>query len=147
MCRAGAAGQKVEWLAEMNNLPMEVRAYARTGKEGQPAPARADIVAISRWLVADMATAIRWQSLLIPKHPMESRRRWNENDLPPLSPGCRIRRGNGTCAANKPKSLPEALQNPVWDLYLGRKAACPASLSTKVSMTAQKRHGNRQDIS
>ncbi|MCS5873370.1 CRISPR-associated protein Cas5 [Klebsiella pneumoniae subsp. pneumoniae] len=37
-------GPEVEWLAEMNNLPMEVRAYARTDKEGQPRPARADIV-------------------------------------------------------------------------------------------------------
>lgn len=57
-CARGAAGPEVEWLAEMNNLPMEVRAYARTDKEGQPL-LREPTLCDFRWLAADMTTAIR----------------------------------------------------------------------------------------
>ncbi len=65
-CARGAAGPEVEWLAEMNNLPMEVRAYARTDKEGQPL-LREPTLCDFQMVGSGYDDSDPWQSLLIPK--------------------------------------------------------------------------------
>jgi CRISPR system Cascade subunit CasD len=65
-CARGAGGPEVEWLAQMNALSMEVRAYARANANGQPLlrePALCDFQMVgSGYDDSDL-----WQSLLIPK--------------------------------------------------------------------------------
>ncbi len=127
-CARGAGGPEVEWLAQMNALSMEVRAYARIDSNGQPLlrePALCDFQMVgSGYDDSDL-----WQSLLIPKTA--------EGKKP---------NGAGTkmtyryylqdslfavvlaVPSEQAESLAEALQNPVWDLYLGRKNCVPTEL-------------------
>ncbi len=57
-CARGAAGPEVEWLAEMNNLPMEFAPTPEPTRRASRSCASRHC-AISRWLAADMTTAIR----------------------------------------------------------------------------------------
>ena len=127
-CARGAGGPEVEWLAQMNALNMEVRAYARIDANGQPLlrePALCDFQMVG----SGYDDSDPWQSLLIPKTA--------EGKKP---------NGAGTkmtyryylqdsvfavvlaVPSEQAESLAEALQNPVWDLYLGRKNCVPTEL-------------------
>ncbi len=127
-CARGAGGPEVEWLKQMNALSMEVRAYARIDANGQPLlrePALCDFQMVG----SGYDDSDPWQSLLIPK----------------TSEGKKAV-GGGTkmtyryylqdsvfavvlaVPSEQAESLAEALQNPVWDLYLGRKNCVPTEL-------------------
>ncbi|KEY59800.1 type I-E CRISPR-associated protein Cas5/CasD [Serratia sp. DD3] len=127
-CARGAGGPEIEWLAQMNNLSMEVRAYARTDGKGQPylrEPALCDFQMVG----SGYDDSDPWQSLLIPK----------------TSDGKKAV-GGGTkmtyryylqdsafavvleVPQTQAESLSDVLQNPVWDLYLGRKSCVPTEL-------------------
>ncbi|MDN8598848.1 type I-E CRISPR-associated protein Cas5/CasD [Citrobacter sp. S2-9] len=127
-CARGAGGPEVEWLAKMNDMSMEVRAYARTDHNGQPylrGPALCDFQMVG----SGYDDSDPWQNLLIPK----------------TSDGKKAV-GGGTkmtyryylqdavfavvleVPQQQAESLSDALQNPVWDLYLGRKNCVPTEL-------------------
>lgn len=127
-CARGAGGAEVAWLAKMNEMSMEVRAYARTGNNGQPylrEPALCDFQMVG----SGYDDSDPWQNLLIPK----------------TSDGKKAV-GGGTkmtyryylqdavfavvleVPQQQAESLSDALQNPVWDLYLGRKNCVPTEL-------------------
>lgn len=127
-CARGASGREIEWLAQMNALSMEVRAYAQIDSNGQPLlrePALCDFQMVG----SGYDDSDPWQNLLIPK----------------TSDGKKAV-GGGTkmtyryylqdsvfavvlaVPSEQAESLVEALQNPVWDLYLGRKNCVPTEL-------------------
>lgn len=112
----------------MNAFSMEVRSYARIDTNGQPLlrePALCDFQMVG----SGYDDSDPWQSLLIPKTA--------EGKKP---------NGAGTKMTyryylqdsvfsvvmavphEQSESLAEALQNPVWDLYLGRKNCVPTEL-------------------
>ncbi|MBZ9578879.1 type I-E CRISPR-associated protein Cas5/CasD [Klebsiella quasivariicola] len=127
-CARGAAGPEVEWLAEMNNLPMEVRAYARTDKLGQP-QVREPTLCDFQMVGSGYDDSDPWQSLLIPRKsdgtkagssaPKMTYRHYLQDAVFAVVMGL---------GSQQAESLPEALQNPVWDLYLGRKSCVPSEL-------------------
>lgn len=127
-CARGAGGPETEWLAQMSNMSMEVRAYARTDNKGQPnlhEPTLCDFQMVG----SGYDDSDPWQSLLIPK----------------TSDGKKAV-GGGTkmtyryylqdavfavvleVPQTQAESLSNALQNPVWDIYLGRKNCVPSEL-------------------
>lgn len=127
-CARGAGGPETAWLAEMNRMVMEVRAYARTDDHGalwSREPALRDFQMVG----SGYDDRDPWQSLLIPK----------------TSDGKKAV-GGGTkmtyryylqdavfavvleLAPQHADLLSAALQNPVWDLYLGRKNCVPTEL-------------------
>ncbi|MFW9609888.1 MAG: type I-E CRISPR-associated protein Cas5/CasD [Aquaspirillum sp.] len=128
-CARGAGGPEVEWLKQMNALSMEVRAYARIDANGQPLlrePALCDFQMVG----SGYDDQNLWQNLLIPKTA--------EGKKPQNSTGAKMTYRyylqDSVFAvvlevpSERAGSLAEALQNPVWDLYLGRKNCVPTEL-------------------
>lgn len=127
-CARGAGGPEIEWLAQMNNMSMEVRAYARADHKGQP-HLREPTLCDFQMVGSGYDDSDPWQSLLIPK----------------TSDGKKAV-GGGTkmtyryylqdavfavvleVPQTQAESLSDALQNPVWDMYLGRKNCVPTEL-------------------
>ena len=127
-CARGAGGPEVEWLAQMNAFSMEVRAYARTNANGQPLlrePALCDFQMVG----SGYDDSDPWQSLLIPK---------TAEGKKPNGAGTKMTYRyylqDSVFAVvlavphEQSDVLAEALQNPVWDLYLGRKNCVPTEL-------------------
>ncbi len=127
-CARGAGGPEVEWLAQMNALSMEVRAYARANANGQPLlrePALCDFQMVgSGYDDSDL-----WQSLLIPKTSEGKKAVGGGTKMT-----YRYYLQDSVFAVvmavphEQSESLAEALQKPVWDLYLGRKNCVPTEL-------------------
>lgn len=127
-CARGAGGPEADWLAEMNTLTIEVRAYARADKNGTPVlrePPLRDFQMIgSGYDVNDP-----WESLLIPR---------TSDGKKAVGGGTKmtyryyLQDSAFAVALQVPEdqadSLADALQNPVWDLYLGRKNCVPTEL-------------------
>lgn len=127
-CARGAGGPEVEWLKQMNALSMEVRAYARIDANGQPLlrePALCDFQMVG----SGYDDSDPWQNLLIPK---------TSDGKKAVGGGTKMTYRyylQGSLFAvvlevpsEQAESLVEALQNPVWDLYLGRKNCVPTEL-------------------
>jgi CRISPR system Cascade subunit CasD len=127
-CARGAGGPEVEWLAQMATQTMEVRAYARADKQGVPVlrepPLRDFHMVGSGYDDSDP-----WQSLLIPK---------TADGKKAVGGGAKmtyryyLQDSVFAVALQVPAAqaevLTDALQNPVWDLYLGRKNCVPTEL-------------------
>ena len=127
-CARGAAGPEVEWLAEMNNLPMEVRAYARTDKQGQP-HLREPTLCDFQMVGSGYDDSDPWQSLLIPRKSDGTKA---GSSAPKMTYRYYLQDAVFAVVmalgSKQAELLPEALQNPVWDLYLGRKSCVPTEL-------------------
>lgn len=127
-CARGAGGQEQEWLVQMTALSMEVRAYARANKSGEPAlrepPLRDFHMVGSGYDDSDP-----WQSLLIPKTAEGKKavgggskmtyRHYLQDSV--FAVALQV-------PADQAETLADALQNPVWDMYLGRKNCVPTEL-------------------
>ena len=132
-CARGAGGPEVEWLAQMNAFSMEVRAYARTNANGQPSlrePALCDFQMVgSGYDDKDL-----WQSLLIPRKADGNTAKDAAGKTAGTKMTYRYYLQDSVFAVvlavpnEQSESLAEALQNPVWDLYLGRKNCAPTEL-------------------
>lgn len=126
LCSArGAGGEEREWLAAWAELDMRVVGYVPTNQQGHVLP-RQPLLRDFHMVGSGYADEDPWQTLLIPK----------------TSEGKKAV-GGGTkvtyryylqdmafaVALQSPASQAEelgiALTNPVWDLYLGRKACVP----------------------
>lgn len=127
-CARGAGGPEVDWLAQMNTMSMEVRAYARTDGQGQPQlrePALCDFHMVG----SGYDDSGPWQNLLIPK---------TSDGKKPNGAGTKmtyryyLQDSAFAVLLEVPQtqaiSLSDALQNPVWDVYLGRKNCVPTEL-------------------
>lgn len=127
-CARGAGGPETEWLQQMGALAMEVRAYARTSQKGE-AVVREPELRDFHMVGSGYDDNDPWQNLLIPK----------------TSDGKKAVGGGAKMTyryylqdsvfavalqvpADQAETLADALQNPVWDLYLGRKNCVPTEL-------------------
>jgi len=128
-CARGAGGPETEWLAQMVSMSMEVRAYTRTDEKGQlqlREPALCDFHMVG----SGYDDSDPWQNLLIPKK--------SDGAKPTNSPGSKmtyryyLQDSVFAVVLEVPQEqaglLADVLQNPVWDLYLGRKNCVPTDL-------------------
>lgn len=124
-CARGAGGEEHEWLAAWADLDMLVEAYASLDTKGQPLP-RQPLLRDFQMVGSGYDDQDPWQALLIPK----------------TSEGKKAV-GGGTkmtyryylqdmayavvlqAPAGLVEQADEALRNPAWDLYLGRKNCAP----------------------
>ncbi len=124
-CARGAAGEQAEWLQHWSERDLQVRAYVRRDREDQPVQ-RPPLLRDFQMVGSGYDDQDPWASLLIPK----------------TSDGKKAV-GGGTkmtyryylldmayaVALAGPRDelqkLANALANPVWDLYLGRKNCVP----------------------
>lgn len=124
-CALGAGGEQTERLAQWAEWDMQVQAYVPVGRKGEPIP-RQPLMRDFQMVGSGYDDKDPWQNLLIPK----------------TSDGKKAV-GGGTkmtyryylqdmayaVSIQGPKeeleTLGHALQNPVWDIYLGRKNCVP----------------------
>jgi CRISPR system Cascade subunit CasD len=124
-CARGVAGEQTEWLARWADLDMQVEAYVRADWQGKAQP-RLPLLRDFHMIGSGYDDKDLWANLLIPK----------------TSDGKKAV-GGGTkmtyryylqdmayaVALQGPEAelqvVAEALRNPVWDLYLGRKNCVP----------------------
>lgn len=127
-CARGAGGAQLEWLKQMSALDMEVRAYTLTNKAGKPAlrePSLRDFHMVG----SGYDDSDPWQSLLIPKTAEGKKAVGGGTKMT-----YRYYLQDAVFAvalqvpAEQADELAYALQNPVWDLYLGRKNCVPTEL-------------------
>lgn len=123
-CARGRGGEETEWLAEWVPLDMQVVAYARQDSKQQSVrqPALCDFQMVG----SGYDHQDKWQTLLIPK---------TEDGKKAVGGGTKMNYrfylqdmafavAIQTPTAFVPEAI-SALQNPVWDLYLGRKNCVP----------------------
>lgn len=132
-CARGAGGPEVEWLEQMNALPMEVRAYARADKNSDPIlrepPLRDFQMVGSGYNAKDP-----WEALLIPRKADGGLAKNAAGGVAGAKMTYRYYLQDSVFAValqvpeDQADSLADALQNPAWDLYLGRKNCVPTEL-------------------
>jgi len=125
-CAAGRGGAQEEWLQRMAGHGQTVAAYARQGKSG---PVRPPLLRDFHMVGSGYDTSDPWQNLLVPK-TVEGKK--------PVGSGSKMTFRNYlqdmafACALDLPEDeatvLAEALQQPVWELSLGRKNCPPADV-------------------
>lgn len=127
-CALGAGGEQCELLARLADLDIQLVAYTPADKQGEALP-RLPLLRDFHMVGSGYDDADPWQTLLIPKT--------SEGKKP---------NGSGTkmtyryylqdmafavalqVPVDEAEALAAALQNPVWDLYLGRKSCVPTEL-------------------
>lgn len=124
-CARGAGGEQCEWLADWADLDMRLDAYVRQGKQGQPLP-RQPLLRDFHMVGSGYDDQNPWQNLLIPK---------TSDGKKPNGAGTKmtyryyLQDMAFAVALEAPQQWADdaanALQAPVWDLYLGRKNCVP----------------------
>lgn len=124
-CALGAGGKQTEWLAQWADSDMVVEAYVRQGKEGKPV-IREPLLRDFHMVGSGYDDQDPWQSLLIPK---------TSDGKKSVGGGAKMTyryylqdMAYAVALQGSPtelETLAEALKNPVWDLYLGRKNCVP----------------------
>lgn len=127
-CARGAGGAETEWLARMQPMIMEVRAYTRVNAQDE-ASLREPPLRDFHMVGSGYDDSDPWQNLMIPK---------TAEGKKPNGAGTKMTyRYYLQDAAfavvlevpdEQTQPLSEALQHPVWDLYLGRKNCVPTEL-------------------
>lgn len=122
-CARGAGGLEVEWLARW--APLDMRIHAYTLKDRPRSPLLPDFQMVG----SGYDSSDPWETLLIPK---------TRDGKKAVGGGTKLtyryylQDMAFAVALEAPASDAEAtvvaLQNPVWDLYLGRKACVPTEL-------------------
>lgn len=127
-CALGRGGKQVDWLSRWAFRDMIVQAYVPQDKKGQPVP-RLPMLRDFHMVGSGYEQADPWQSLLIPKKSDGGKAvgggtkmtyRYYLQDM-----------AFAVALQGPVEELAElqaALQNPVWDLYLGRKNCVPTEL-------------------
>lgn len=127
-CALGAGGEQTELLAQLASLDMQLIAFGRQLRPEQP-PQREPLLRDFQMVGSGYDGRDPWQSLLVPK---------KSDGTKPNGTGTKmtyryyLQDMAFAVALQVPAGLAdplaEALQNPVWDLYLGRKCCVPAEL-------------------
>lgn len=127
-CARGADGPQVEWLEQMSHMAMEVRSYVRIDRNGKVAlrePALRDFQMVG----SGYDDSDPWQSLLIPKTSAGKKAVGGGTKM---TYRYYLQDSMFAVVLQIPKTqseqLAESLQNPVWDLYLGRKTCVPTEM-------------------
>lgn len=125
-CARGAGGEECDWLATWADLDMQVVGYVPQNKLGQPL-ARQPLLRDFHMVGSGYDDQDPWQTLLIPK-TSEGKKAVGGGTkmtyryyLQDMAFAVVLQVPDGQAEA-----ITEALQNPVWDLYLGRKNCVPA---------------------
>lgn len=127
-CARGAGGSEVDWLKTMCALPMTVRSFARLNQKGQRVlrePAMRDFHMVG----SGYDDTDPWQSLLIPKTSEGKKAVGGGTKMT-----YRYYLQDAAFAVvlqvpfDQADQLIDALQIPVWDIYLGRKNCVPTEL-------------------
>lgn len=127
-CALGKGGEQTDWLARWADRDMVVQAYVPLDKQGQPV-ARQPLLRDFHMVGSGYDQADPWQTLLIPKKSdggkavgggtkMTYRYYLQDMVFAVALQGSKV----------DLEELQNALQNPVWDLYLGRKNCVPTEL-------------------
>lgn len=148
-CALGKGGEQIEWLAHWADRDMVVQAYVPQNKQGHAVP-RQPLLRDFHMVGSGYDDKDPWSTLLIPKK---------------IDGGKAV--GGGTkmtyryylqdmvfaVALQGPQTeleeLQNALQNPVWDLYLGRKNCVPTELigqGVHPSLEAALEHADRMAL-
>lgn len=124
-CALGAGGEQREWLARWADLDMQVDAYVPADRSGHPLP-RQPMLRDFQMVGSGYDDRDPWQSLLIPK-TREGKKAVGGGTkmtyryyLQDMAFAVALQ-----APANEAEQALRALQNPVWDLYLGRKSCVP----------------------
>lgn len=124
-CARGAAGMQTEWLAKWADRDMQITAYVPQDRQGLPLP-RLPLLRDFQMVGSGYDDKDPWASLLIPKTSEGKKAvgggtkmtyRYYLQDMAFAV----VLQG----PESELKVLSDALQNPVWDLYLGRKNCVP----------------------
>ena len=124
-CALGAGGEQSEWLARWVDCDMQVQAYVPADSHGNPLP-RQPLMRDFHMVGSGYDDKDPWQTLLIPKTSEGKKAvgggtkmtyRYYLQDMAFAV----IIQGD----QSELFELESALQNPVWDLYLGRKNCVP----------------------
>lgn len=124
-CARGASDEQVEWLAEWAERDMQVTAFVRSDREGNPVP-RLPLLRDFQMVGSGYDDHDPWASLLIPK-TSEGKKAVGGGTK--MTYRYYLQEMTFAVVLQGPESelrvLVEALQNPAWDLYLGRKSCVP----------------------
>lgn len=124
-CALGAAGEQVDWLRRWAERDLQITAYVPADRQGQPLP-RLPLLRDFQMVGSGYDDRDPWASLLIPKTSGGKKAvgggtkmtyRYYLQDMAYAA----VLQGPSA----ELKVLAEALQSPVWDLYLGRKTCVP----------------------
>ena len=127
-CALGRGGEQREWLAHMSGYPQEVIAYVRQRGEGVPQP-RLPLLRDFHMVGSGYDHRDPWETLLIPKTSegkkavgggtkMTYRYYLQDMAFAVITP----------LPEAEAEAIASALQNPCWDLYLGRKSCVPTDI-------------------
>lgn len=124
-CARGAMGQQAEWLQRWADLDMQVVAYVPMDRQGNALP-RLPLLRDFHMVGSGYDDQDPWASLLIPK-TSEGKKAVGGGTkmtyryyLQDMAYAVALQGPEDELAATA-----EALQNPVWDLFLGRKNCVP----------------------
>lgn len=124
-CALGAAGRQTEWLARWADRDMQVEAYVLQDKQGR-AVVREPLLRDFHMVGSGYDDNDPWQNLLIPK-TSEGKKAVGGGTK--MTYRYYLQDMAFAIALQGPEAeleqLQQALQNPVWDLYLGRKNCAP----------------------
>lgn len=127
-CARGAGGEQSEWLEKMSPMAMEVLAYDRSNSKGKPT-LREPTLRDFHMVGSGYDDSDPWQSLLIPKTAQGKKAVGGGTKMT-----YRYYLQDAVFAvileipADEKEAMQDALQNPQWDLYLGRKNCVPTEL-------------------
>lgn len=153
-CARGTGGEEREWLAAWADLDMQVEAYVPLDKQGQPLP-RQPLLRDFHMVGSGYDDQDPWQTLLIPK-TSEGKKAVGGGTkmtyryyLQDMAYAVALQ-----APAELVEEVSEALRNPAWDLYLGRKNCVPSefigqgvfadadqALAAARALSAEKRRG------
>jgi len=124
-CALGAGGAQRELLAEFSELDMRVAAFTRCDHNGRPVPVE-PLLCDFHMVGSGYDMKDPWQNLMIPKTAQGKKAvgggtkmtfRYYIQDMA-FAVALQV-------PESRVKAIGRYLQNPVWDLYLGRKACVP----------------------
>lgn len=125
-CARGAGGEEREWLASWADLDMRVEAYVPLDKQGQPL-LRQPLLRDFHMVGSGYDDQDPWQTLMIPK-TSEGKKAVGGGTkmtyryyLQDMAYAVALQAPAGLA-----EDVAEALRNPAWDLYLGRKNCVPS---------------------
>lgn len=134
-CALGAGGTQRDWLKRWANVPMQVLAFVRADHQGNPLP-RLPLLRDFHMVGSGYDPKNPWQKLMMPK-TFEGKN--------PVGKGTKLTYRYYVqdmayavllqAPAAESEGVAEALTNPVWDLYLGRKNCVPTELIYQTTLT------------
>lgn len=126
-CALGAAGEQKEWLANWAERDMVVQAFVRTGKENEPV-ARLPMLRDFHMIGSGYDLSNPWEALMETRL-ISGKPRTSAGKGAKITYRYYLQDMAFAVALQAPQAeleiLVNALNNPVWDVYLGRKNCVP----------------------